>query len=61
MRLEFLEQDIRWNLEEDIWNKKDSESDIGLVAFKMQVLRHMKRKGIADVDAIQNGRQVEKE
>lgn len=59
MWLEFLEQNIRWNLEEDIWNEEDGECDVGFVAFEVYILRHMKREGIADIDAVQEGCQVE--
>ena len=58
MRLEFSKQNIRWNFEEHIWNKKDGEGDIGLVAFEVQVLWHVKGEGIADVDAVQKSGQV---
>ena len=61
MRLEPFQQDVGRDLEKNVGNEEDGERDIGLVAFEMQVFRQAEREGIGDVDAVEEGREVDEE
>lgn len=52
MRLEPFQKNVVGNLEENIGNEEDGESDIGLVAFEVQVLRQTEREGVGYIDAV---------
>ena len=55
MRSEPLEDQVRRNFEQDIWHKKDDQSDIVLIASKVELLREAVDVGVGNVDSIQEG------
>ena len=61
MRLELFEENVGGNLKEDIGNEEDGEGDIGLVAFEVQVFGQTEGEGVGDVDAVQEGSEVDEE
>lgn len=57
--LELLEQDVAWDLEEDVGHKENHKRDIVLVIFEAELPGKTRDVGIGDVDAVQKCQKVE--
>lgn len=51
MRFQASHENIRRDLEENVWYKKDGKSNVFLVAFEMQILRKVQGESIRYIDA----------
>ena len=59
MRFESLQQDVGGNFEDDVWNEEHCQGGVVLYASELQVLDQGEGFGVGDVDAVQEGEEVE--
>ena len=58
MRPELLQEDIAWNLEDNIRDKKYGKGCVVLIPFQMQIFYHTEYGSIGNIRAIKEGKQV---
>ena len=58
MRLEFLEQDIARNLEEDVWHEENDERVVVFMLLQVKILGQASNIGVCDVDSAKTCGQV---
>lgn len=59
MRLQAFEEDVRWNLKEDIGHEENGQSSVVLVSGKVEVLDQAEDACVCNVRTIEKGEQVE--